>query len=300
MDNSSATKLSQKFAVRRLSNLMAAEITGLNLSASLDPTTQKFVHNAFLDYQLLLFRHQALTKEQQITFTKQFGNLEKHTVINRGTEEIPLVHIVSNLGIDGKPTGRIGSENWHSDKSFRPEPSMATILHAVTLPPKGGDTVFVNMYAAYQALDERIKQKIYNLKVVHSWRLSRGNEGRTMSEEEVRDAPDNSHPLVRIHPETGRRAIFVGTHASHIEGMPFAEGRKMILDLENFSTQSEFIFRHKWRPGDLLMWDNRCLLHRADNNFDAAKYPRILHRTCLRGTSTFELKIKGGRYRPPF
>ena len=182
--------------------------------------------------------------------------------------------------------GRVRSDMWHTDKSFRPEPSMATILHAQILPPNGGDTVFVNMYAAFDGLKQEIKDKIHDLKVVHSWALSRENEGRVVSEEEQADAPDNIHPLARKHPETGRIAIFAGMHASHIDGWPFEKGRSLILELEAHATQPAFLFRHKWRAGDVLMWDNRCLLHRAEANFDATQYQRIMHRTCLRGTPT--------------
>lgn len=272
--------------IRALSGLMAAEVTGLDLSKPFDNPTRDRVHDAFLEHQLLVFRDQDLTKEQQVAFTKQFGTLERHTARNRGTDDLPLVHIVNNLDEDGKPMGRVRSDMWHTDKSFRPAPSMATILHARTLPPEGGDTVFVNMYAAFESLPEREKLEIRDLRVVHSWRLSRENEGRTMSDEELRDAPDNTHPLARVHPETGRTAIFAGMHASHIEGMPFDEGRALILRLEVHATQPQFLYRHTWQPGDVLMWDNRCLLHRAEANFDAATYPRILHRTCLRGAPT--------------
>lgn len=283
-----ATRAANKteFAITALSDLMAAEVTGLNLASPLDTAVRRQINTAFLEYRLLVFRDQNLTKEEQVAFTEQFGTLERHTTRNRGTADLPLVHIVSNLNEDGKPMGRVRSDMWHTDKSFRPAPSMATILHAVTLPPEGGDTVFVDMHAAYDGLDAATKDEIVDLRVVHSWELSRENEGRVMSAEELADAPDNAHPLARVHPETGRTAIFVGMHASHIEGKPFDEGRALVLRLEEHATQPRYQYRHSWRPGDLLMWDNRCLLHRAEANFDAATYPRILHRTCLRGTPT--------------
>jgi taurine dioxygenase len=274
------------FSINPLSDLMASEAIGLDLTQPLDADTRGQLHQAFLERQLLIFRDQDLTKEQQVAFTEQFGTLERHTARNKGTNDLPLVHIVNNLGEDGKPMGKVRSDMWHTDKSFRPEPSMATILHAITLPPDGGDTVFVNMYAAFEGLSAARQTEIRDLKVVHSWRLSRENEGREMSSEELADAPDNTHPLARIHPETGRTAIFAGMHASHIEGWPFEKGRALILELEAHATQPQYLYRHTWRPGDMLMWDNRCLLHRAVANFDAAKYPRVLHRTCLRGTPT--------------
>jgi taurine dioxygenase len=197
----------------------------------------------------------------------------------------PLVHIVSNLGPDGKPSGKVGSQSWHSDKSFRPEPSLATILHAVTMPPDGGDTCFADTEAAYAALPEARKVEFAPLRVVHSWELSRQKLGLTATPEEIADAPPMVHPLVRVHPESGRRSLFMGEHASHIDGWPMADGRALLAELEEFATSERFVYRHRWRAGDLLMWDNRCLLHRADANFDAARYPRVLHRTCLRGTA---------------
>ena len=269
-----------------LSDLMGVAITGLDLSKPLVEATRKAVLDAFLKYQLLVFRDQRLTKDEQVAFSEQFGELERHTLRNRGANDHPLVHIVSNLNSKGAPSGVVKSTQWHSDKSFRPAPSMATILHAVTLPPDGGDTCFANMYAAYDALNDNQKSDLSGLKVVHSWELSRENIGRTMSQEEKDDAPPMSHPLARPHPDTGRIALFIGTHASHIDGAPFDEGRDQIERLEEHSTQPQFIYRHQWRSGDLVMWDNRCLLHRADPNFDAAAHPRLLHRTCLRGTPT--------------
>jgi alpha-ketoglutarate-dependent 2,4-dichlorophenoxyacetate dioxygenase len=274
------------FQILPLSDLMGAEVIGLDLARPFDAGTKEAVHQAFLTYQLLVFRDQDLTKPQQIAFTEQFGTLERHTKFNKGADAFPLVHVVSNLNDAGKPSGKVKSTLWHSDKSFRPEPCMATILHTIVMPPDGGDTLFANMYAAYEALPESEKAFLKGKMVVHSWELSRENVGRVLSEDEKRDAPPNSHPLARVHPETGRTSLFIGMHASHIEGMSFEAGRAKILELEAHATKPEFQFRHHWRMGDLIMWDNRCLLHRADPNFDAAKFPRVLHRTCLRGTPT--------------
>lgn len=273
------------FEIRPLSDLMAAEVIGLDLSRPLDAAARETVYQAFLDRQLLVFRDQALAKPDQIAFTEQFGTLERHTLGNQGTTDFPLVHVVSNLDEAKKPSGTVKSTLWHSDKSFRPEPSLATILHAVTLPPDGGDTVFANMYAAYDALPDAEKAELDRVRVIHSWELSRENIGRVMSEEEKRDAPSMSHLLVRAHPETGRKCLFMGMHASHLEGMPMMDGRARIERLEAHATQPRFVYRHGWRAGDILMWDNRCLLHHADPNFDAARYPRVLHRTCLRGAT---------------
>jgi taurine dioxygenase len=276
--------VAQDFVIRQLSPLFAAEIVGLDLRRPFSEPARRAVYDAFVCYHVLCFRDQTLTKDEQIAFSEQFGALERHIARNRGSDN-PWVHTVSNLGVDGKPSGKVNSTTWHTDKSFRPEPSLATILHAVTMPPGGGDTCFANMYAAHEALSEEDKSALDGKRVVHSWELSREKQGQKATPEEIRDAPPMSHPLVRVHPDTGRKCLFMGEHASHIEGWPMEKGRALLARLEAHATGERFIYRHRWRAGDLLMWDNRCLLHRADPNFDAALYPRVLHRTCLRGTA---------------
>lgn len=274
------------FEIKRLTEKMAAEVIGLDLRNPFDAATRDAVYRAFLDNQILVFRDQDLTKDEQVAFTEQFGTLERHALSNRGSSDSPFVHIVTNLDGEGRLTGKLGSTRWHSDKSFRPAPSMATILHARILPPNGGDTVFANMYAGYEALDEAERVELDELRVVHSWELSRENIGKKLSQAEIDDAPPQTHPLARIHPDTGRRALFMGMHASHIEGGSIEAGRERIEALEARATEERFLYRHNWRKGDVLMWDNRCLLHRADPNFAVETHPRVLHRTCLRGTPT--------------
>lgn len=274
----------QAFTVNPLSPTLAAEVIGLDLRHPLDKATRQAVYDAFVRYHILCFRDQRLTQEEQIAFTEQFGTLERHIARNRSSGN-PLVHIVSNLGPDGQPSGKVGSTGWHTDKSFRPEPSLATILHAVTMPPQGGDTCFADMEAAYDALPDARKAELDGVRVIHSWELSREKLGLKATEDEIRDAPPMSHPLVRIHPDSGRKSLFMGEHASHFDGRPIPEGRAALSELEHHATAERFVYRHRWRQGDMLMWDNRCLLHRADPNFDAARYPRVLHRTCLRGTA---------------
>ena len=274
----------ENLAVRPLSATFAAEGIGLDLRQPLDAATRDAVYAAFVRYHVLCFRNQALTMDQQIAFTQQFGTLERHVVSNRRADN-PLVHTVSNLNAEGLPSGKVGSQAWHSDKSFRPEPSLATILHAITLPPDGGDTCFADMIAAYDALDTDEKAELDGIRVIHSWELSRQKSGQHATEEEIRDAPPMSHPLVRVHPDSGHKCLFMGEHASHVDGLPMAEGRARLAALKAHATQERFMYRHHWRAGDVLMWDNRCLLHRADANFDAARHPRVLHRTCLRGTA---------------
>ncbi|MBT5498011.1 MAG: TauD/TfdA family dioxygenase, partial [Alphaproteobacteria bacterium] len=145
------------------------------------------------------------------------------------------------------------------------------------------DTQFANMYLAYEALSDEQKREYADLQVVHSWEANRRNTGnKPASEEERRERPPVTHPLIRTHPETGRKTLYLGVHTSHIEGRE-EEGRKMLEDLQAFATQDEFVYSHQWRVGDLAMWDNRCLLHRAIANYGMSTERRILHRTVIKG-----------------
>jgi len=280
----SITLESQTFTAEPLSPVLGASITGLDLREPLAETTKRAVYDAFVRYHVLCFRDQHLDQNQQIAFSEQFGTLERHVASNRGKDN-PLVHIVTNLGADGKPSGKVASTRWHSDKSFRPQPSLATILHALVMPPDGGETCFANMEAAYDALPDAEKAALEGLRIVHSWEISRLRAGSKASPEEIADAPPMSHPLVRTIPETGRKALFMGEHGVLIEGWSEQDGIALIERLTAHAVQERFIYRHKWTLGDLLMWDNRCLLHCANTNFDAAQFPRVLQRTCLRGAA---------------
>ena len=280
----SLTLDAQAFTVEPLSPVLGAAVVGLDLRSPLSDETRRAVYDTFVRYHVLCFRDQQLDPEQQIAFTEQFGALERHMARNRGTGN-PLVHIVSNLGADGKPSGKVSSTGWHSDKSFRPEPSLATILHAQVMPPEGGETCFANMIAAYDALPDAERRELDRVTIVHSWEQSRARLGMKATPEEIADAPPLTHPLVRTIPETGQKALFMGEHASHVEGRGMAESRTLIDRLTAHAVEERFVYRHQWRAGDMLMWDNRCLLHRANPNFDAMRFPRVLHRTCIRGSA---------------
>lgn len=274
----------QTLAIEPLSPVLGASITGLDLREPFSETTRRAVYDAFIQYHVLCFRDQRLSEEQQIAFTEQFGTLERHIARNR-TGANPLVNIVSNLGADGKPSGKLSSTRWHTDKSFRPLPSLATILHALVMPPDGGETCFANMIAAYEALPAAEQAQLEGVRVVHSWELSRERSGSKATPEEIADAPPMAHLLVRTIPETGKKALFMGEHAAYLEGLPRDEGFARLMQLTEHAIEERFVYRHKWTLGDVLMWDNRCLLHRANSNFDAARFPRVLQRTCLRGVA---------------
>jgi taurine dioxygenase len=273
--------------VRRLSDVMGAEVIGVDLSKPLGPALRHAILSAFLEHHLLAFRNQNLAPEQQHAFTLEFGEIEEHVARLPDGEKLPLVHVVSNLDRDGRPTTKphsTGNYFWHTDKSYHDRPSLATLLHAVELPPDGGDTLFCNTYKAYESLPEDRKHQLAGMNAIHSWEASRRNTGNApATEQQIRERPPVSHPVVRTHPDTGRKLLYIGSHTSHIEGMPEPEGKALLDELLEHAAQPQHIYRHQWRKGDLCMWDNRCLLHKADSNYDMATHRRILHRTVVRG-----------------
>jgi len=275
----------------RLSAAGGVAITGADLSRPLSPTLHAAILAAFRDHHILVFRGQDLSEDEQLAFTMQFGEIEEHVARHSAASRYGLVHVVTNVGDDGRPTTKltqVGNYLWHTDKSYHAVPSLMTVLHAKELPPAGGDTQFANMAMAYAALPEATKQRLAGLRVMHSWAASRRRaEAPPPSEIEMEERPPVEHPLVRTHPETGAKTLYIGNHASHISGMPEAEGEKLLLDLLEHATQPQFVYTHHWRDGDLVLWDNRCLLHRALANYEMAKQRRVLNRTVVTGTVPF-------------
>jgi taurine dioxygenase len=276
------------FVLRPVSKLMGVELTGLDLSQPIDDAVRDALLDALTAHKVLVFRDQSLTKERQHAFTERFGEVEGHVVRDFAGEKVPLVHTVSNLDADGNPTMTpytFGNYFWHTDKSYHDVPSLSTMLHAIEVPPEGGGTQFCNMELAYAELSDAMKARVADLRVVHSWEANRRNTGNTpATAEENAERPPVSHPMVRTHPDTGAKSLYIGVHTSHVEGMDEGEGRALLYQLLDFATQPHRVYTHQWRKGDLVMWDNRCLLHRAVRDYEMAKYRRILHRTVIRGT----------------
>ncbi|MBV9556609.1 MAG: TauD/TfdA family dioxygenase [Pseudolabrys sp.] len=272
----------------RLSQAGGVAISGVDLSRPLSAPLRERILVAFREHHVLVFRDQDLGKEEQLAFTRQFGEIEEHVARHSAAERYGLVHTVTNVGADGQPSAtlsQVGNYHWHTDKSYHAVPSLMTLLHAKELPPDGGDTQFANMAQAYEALPAEMKERIAGLRVVHSWAASRRRAGAPPpSDIEMKERPPVAHPLVRTHPETGAKTLYIGNHASHVAGMPENAGEALLLELLAHATQPQFIYTHHWQDGDLVMWDNRCLLHRALANYEMAKHRRVLHRTVVTGT----------------
>ena len=275
-----------------LSAAAGVAITGLDLSQPLSPELKGEILKAFCEHHVVVFPDQVLSREQQYIFTANFGEIEPHGVRSLQSKRYGVAHVITNLDSDGNPVDRssspVSNYRWHTDKAYYAAPPMLTALYAVEIPPQGGDTEFANTAMGYAALTPETKQRIAGLRVVFYWGASRrASGGAPLSEAELREHPAVDHPLVRTHPETGKKVLYLGNHSSHILGMPQREGETLLEELLEHTTKPQFVYAHRWRKGDLVIWDNRCLLHRAVANYEMGKYRRILHRSVVRGTVPF-------------
>ena len=265
------------------------EITDLDLAEPLTTGVRERLTGMFRVHPILVFRDQPLTREQQFDFTTNFGEVEtRHVGRHVDNERYTAVHTVSNLDAGGRPSAALrerGNYYWHSDKSYHAVPSLLTMLHAVELPPRGGQTQFANTALAYAALSDDMKQRIAGLRAEHSWEASRVNSGSPPATEAQKlERPPVNHPVVRTHPDTRQKVLYLGNHASHILGWPVEQGRALLKELLDAATQARFVYTHEWRSGDLVLWDNRCLVHRALPHEAMGLHRRVLHRTVVTGT----------------
>ncbi|HEY4265683.1 MAG TPA: TauD/TfdA family dioxygenase [Micropepsaceae bacterium] len=281
--------------VRKLGAAMGAEILGADLNAlSSDDFAQ--IRDAFHTHQVIAIRDQTLSPTAQIDFSRRFGALEDQLNAHYTVPDYPEVLVLSNDVKDGKPIGLIdGGDFWHSDSSHRECPSMATILYAVKNPRQGGDTEFASMYAAYDSLAPDMKRRIAPLKGIHAVSKLK-NKRVTVSPrrpdgkdfyEKQKSLPDQSWPMVRTHPVTGRKALYVSPRFTiGIEGMDTAEADEILDDLFAHQIRPEFVYRHHWQNRDLVMWDNRAVIHQATGGY---VYPdvRTMYRTVVAGDRPF-------------
>jgi len=282
--------------------LIGASVAGLDLSKPLSAQTAAALKALLDERQVLVFRGQQLDQEAFLEFSRTFGEPEVYALRGYGgvpdgktaiAAPLPLVQRLTNLGPDGQPMGpcpqmdRMSiAENWHSDSSYRAVPSYVTMLYGVEIPSVGGDTHFTSLHAAYDALTDGEKTAFEDYKVVHNWEFQRKRAPgvEPITDEERKSVPAVVHKLVQTHPQTGRKLLFLSSGAEYILGLPYAEGRALIVRLIEASTRPEAVYTHKWQPGDVVLWDNRATLHRAgDFDYRSPTLRRLLHRIVIAG-----------------
>jgi taurine dioxygenase len=266
---------------------LGAEIRGVDLR-TVDERTFAAIHRAWVEHCVLLFRGQHLSDEDLIGFSRRFGELDWAPIQETGrrfVEGRPEIYVVSNVIENGVPIGSLGAGEavWHTDMSYIPDPPKASMLYALEVPPAGGNTGFVNMYAVYESLPSVLQRRIEGLSLKHDGTYNSGGyvrQGVEAVDDPVR-SPGEVHPLVCTHPESKRRVLYLGRRRNaYITGLPLAESEALLDELWRYVTD-DLTWYNEWRVGDLVMWDNRCTMHRRDP-FDAGER-RIMHRTQIKG-----------------
>lgn len=283
----------QAFEIRPFDGAVGAEIIGLDLSQPVGDADFRRIHQAHLEHHVLVFRDQHITPAQQVDFSRRFGPLQIHVLHQFALPDHPEVLIVSNIRENGQPIG-LGDAGhfWHSDISYVDKPSLGSFLHAQELPAEGGDTLFANQHSAYDALPAELRKAIAPLRAEHSY-LAKYEELRSrspwrpkLSQEQIDQVKPVVHPVVRTHPETGRKALFVSEHfTTRIVDVPEDESRQILAELFELSTRPEHVYRHAWQPHDMVFWDNRSVMHVAAGTPDHLR--RKLYRTTIEGDAPF-------------
>jgi alpha-ketoglutarate-dependent taurine dioxygenase len=273
---------------RPLHREFAAEVLGAPPNLTVDDATLHAIEAAWFRHSVLIFRDLDMTPAGHVAFTRRLGPLHIMVPSEFNLPDFPEVWAVGNAERDGKPVSLRGAGmGFHTDGEDKTVPNAGSFLYGKIVPPEGGDTLFADMVAAYAALPEDIKAKITGKRA----RFSRAEmhrinypHMRPYTAEELAARPDVYHPLVRRHDRSGRVSLYVGRWACDIEGLPQDEGRALIAYLQEFARQDRFVYRHRWRDGDAVLWDNRCTQHCA-TPFDETRYTRLMHRTTLEGTA---------------
>ena len=287
-ESSSETNTRSHITILPATDAFGAEVQGLDLR-TLDTNDFSTIYRVWLHHSVLLFRGQVLTDDDLIAFSKRFGELDWAPIQESGrrfVEGHPEIYVVSNVIKDGVPIGSLGAgeATWHTDMSYLEDPPKASILYALDVPPTGGNTYFTNMYRAYESLPEELKQRIDHLTLKHDGTYNSGGyvrQGVTAADDPV-TSPGNIHPLVCTHPETNRRVLYLGRRRNaYVNGLSLSDSESLLDQLWSYATQEEFAWHNQWRVGDLVLWDNRCTMHRRDP-FDASSR-RVMHRTQIKG-----------------
>ena len=263
-----------------------AEVVGAAADLALDEAAFRDVEAAWCRHSILVFRGLDMTPENQIAFTRRFGALHIMMPPEFNLESHPEIFVVGNAQREGKPLGlRRAGMGFHTDGEDKPVPNAGSFLYALEVPPVAGDTIFADMYAACEALPEAVRRRLAGRRA----RFSRAALHHVhyphlppLSDIESLQRPDVFHPLLRRHPKSGRTALYIGRWACDIDGMSHEEGRALVDYLQEFASQERFLYRHRWRVGDAVLWDNRCTQHSA-TPFDESRFVRLMHRTTIEG-----------------
>jgi alpha-ketoglutarate-dependent 2,4-dichlorophenoxyacetate dioxygenase len=276
--------------IRKLTENVGAEITGIDITKPIDDASFGLIFEAFNEYSVLVFHNQDFDDDQQIAFSQHFGALETTVKSNIGggtyIADISNIDPETNeiLPVDSwRIVYNSGNEMWHTDSSFKPVPAMASLLSGREVPPEGAETEFGSMRAAYAALPPAEQERLEGLVAEHDFSYSRGLvDPELLNDDHKNETPPVRQAVVRTNLENGKKAFYTGSHASHIVGWPVEEGRALLKDLVARATQPEFTYSHNWQAKDLVIWDNRCVLHRG-RPWDKARYRRVMHRTTVAG-----------------
>ncbi len=271
--------------IRPLTEHTGAEVLGIDLTEPVDAADRTALNRAFVDHHVLAIRGQRLEPPQVLAAVGLFGEIFPQHNTRFALPQCPQIHYLSNQ--DSFPDGRryIPGEGWHTDHSNDTRPPKATVLHAVTLPDRGGDTQFANMAAAYAALPAATRARIDPLVAIHVYQSSHSARKLMSLSDTNKERVPNAvlHPLARIHPESGARSIYINPiRIEGIVGLDHREALPLLHELLEHATQARFQYRHAWKPGDLVLWDNRCLLHKANGDYDMDQ-TRYLYRVMLQG-----------------
>ena len=273
--------------VHPLTPNLGARIDGVDFADDIGDDVFAALYAAYLRYQVLLFPPQDVPPARQVALARRFGEVQVHVMNQYHADGFPELYRLSNLDATGQPNGRHpdrGTLAWHTDGSWQRVTGHATIIYGEIVPETGGETHFADMYGAYERLSDAWKARIAGVRAVHNLDFSRtrrhGEE--PMTDAQRRAKPPVDHPIVRTHPETGRKCLYLGDHAESIVGLPYDEGRAMIEELNRLAIHPDLTYEHRWRPGELLVWDNRCTMHRA-TAYDPATQRRVVRRCTVLG-----------------
>jgi taurine dioxygenase len=272
-------------AIRRLTDHVGAEAVGIDLTQPVPAETRAALNSAFVEHGVLVLRDQKLTPRQVLAAVELFGPVFPQHNTRFALPECPDIHYISNQDSFPDGTRYIPGEGWHTDHSNDTRPPKATVLHAVKLPDRGGDTQFANMAAAYAGLPAAMQQRIAGLMGIHVYQSSHSARKLMGLSDANKERVPNAvlHPIVRTHPENGRKSIYINPiRIEGILGLDHKEALPLLDELLEHATGERFQYRHEWRPGDLVMWDNRCLLHKANGDYDMDQ-TRYLYRVMLQG-----------------